>query len=143
MVWLETPINPTLNVVDIEKISGAVHSVANHVLVVVDNTFLTPVLQRPLDLGAGMTWADNNTSMTSVIKGTNIISNYMIFRRCSLFMHQVSLRSCRCDNGCGHNQQKWPLQKITRESNLSRSNSISLGLLSNGKLIFYTEWWRL
>lgn len=55
MVWLETPINPTLNVVDIEKISGAVHSVANHVLVVVDNTFLTPVLQRPLDLGAGMT----------------------------------------------------------------------------------------
>ncbi|XP_021965866.1 putative cystathionine gamma-lyase 2 [Folsomia candida] len=52
MVWLETPINPTLNVVDIEKISGAVHSVANHVLVVVDNTFLTPVLQRPLDLGA-------------------------------------------------------------------------------------------
>ncbi len=46
MVWLETPINPTLNVVDIESISHAVHGKDPNVLVVVDNTFLTPVLQR-------------------------------------------------------------------------------------------------
>lgn len=50
MVWLETPSNPLLRVVDIETISAASHEVG--ALVVVDNTFLSPVLQQPLLLGA-------------------------------------------------------------------------------------------
>ncbi|GIU37581.1 cystathionine gamma-synthase [Shewanella schlegeliana] len=50
MVWLETPSNPLLRVVDIEAISSACHEVG--ALVVVDNTFLSPVLQQPLLLGA-------------------------------------------------------------------------------------------
>ncbi|WP_299804561.1 cystathionine gamma-synthase [uncultured Shewanella sp.] len=50
MVWLETPSNPLLRVVDIEAICSASHEVG--ALVVVDNTFLSPVLQQPLLLGA-------------------------------------------------------------------------------------------
>lgn len=50
MVWLETPSNPLLRVVDIEAISKASHLV--DALVVVDNTFLSPILQQPLLLGA-------------------------------------------------------------------------------------------
>jgi cystathionine gamma-synthase len=50
LVWLETPTNPLLNVVDIEAVSAAAH--ANGAVVVVDNTFATPYLQRPLELGA-------------------------------------------------------------------------------------------
>ncbi|GIU06492.1 MULTISPECIES: cystathionine gamma-synthase [unclassified Shewanella] len=50
MVWLETPSNPLLRVVDIEAISSASHEVG--ALVVVDNTFLSPILQQPLLLGA-------------------------------------------------------------------------------------------
>lgn len=50
MVWLETPSNPLLRVVDIEAISAASHEVG--ALVVVDNTFLSPILQQPLLLGA-------------------------------------------------------------------------------------------
>ena len=50
MVWLETPSNPLLRVVDIAAISAASHDV--DALVVVDNTFLTPFLQQPLLLGA-------------------------------------------------------------------------------------------
>ena len=50
MVWLETPSNPLLRVVDIEAIANACHSVG--ALVVVDNTFLSPILQQPLLLGA-------------------------------------------------------------------------------------------
>ncbi len=49
MVWVETPTNPLLNVVDI----AAVVERAGDALVVVDNTFATPVEQRPLELGAG------------------------------------------------------------------------------------------
>ena len=50
LVWLETPTNPLLNVIDIRQAADAAHAVG--ALVVVDNTFATPYLQRPLELGA-------------------------------------------------------------------------------------------
>jgi cystathionine beta-lyase/cystathionine gamma-synthase len=50
IVWLETPTNPLLNVVDIAAAAKAAHEAG--AMVVVDNTFATPYLQRPLDLGA-------------------------------------------------------------------------------------------
>src|SRR5215212_5271342 len=50
MVWLETPTNPLLNIVDIRAAAEAAHDA--DAMVVVDNTFATPYLQRPLELGA-------------------------------------------------------------------------------------------
>jgi cystathionine gamma-synthase len=50
IVWLETPTNPLLNVIDIRKAAEVAHAFG--ALVVVDNTFATPYLQRPLELGA-------------------------------------------------------------------------------------------
>jgi cystathionine gamma-synthase len=49
VVWVETPTNPLLNVVDIAAIAER----SRDALVVVDNTFATPAVQRPLELGAG------------------------------------------------------------------------------------------
>jgi cystathionine gamma-synthase len=49
LVWVETPTNPLLNVIDV----AAVVERAGEALVAVDNTFATPVVQRPLELGAG------------------------------------------------------------------------------------------
>jgi cystathionine beta-lyase/cystathionine gamma-synthase len=50
IVWIETPTNPTLNIVDIRAAAEAAHAAG--ALVVVDNTFATPYLQQPLSLGA-------------------------------------------------------------------------------------------
>jgi len=50
IVWLESPTNPLMNVVDIRGAAEAAHAAG--ALVVVDNTFATPYLQRPLELGA-------------------------------------------------------------------------------------------
>jgi cystathionine beta-lyase/cystathionine gamma-synthase len=50
LVWLETPTNPLLNIVDIRAAADA--ATAAGAVVVVDNTFATPYLQRPLELGA-------------------------------------------------------------------------------------------
>jgi len=50
MVWIETPSNPLLNIVDIRAAADAAHAAG--ALLVVDNTFATPYLQRPLELGA-------------------------------------------------------------------------------------------
>ena len=50
IVWIETPSNPLLRITDIAMVAGLAHAVG--ALVVADNTFLSPALQRPLDLGA-------------------------------------------------------------------------------------------
>ncbi len=50
LVWLETPSNPLLRIVDIAAVAGAARDAG--ALVVADNTFLSPVWQRPLALGA-------------------------------------------------------------------------------------------
>jgi cystathionine beta-lyase/cystathionine gamma-synthase len=50
LVWLETPTNPLLNIVDIRAVAEAAHR--GGAVVCVDNTFATPYLQRPLELGA-------------------------------------------------------------------------------------------
>jgi cystathionine beta-lyase/cystathionine gamma-synthase len=50
MVWLESPTNPMLRLVDIAAVAGAAHQAGAQL--VVDNTFATPYLQRPLELGA-------------------------------------------------------------------------------------------
>jgi cystathionine gamma-lyase len=63
MVWIETPTNPTLKIVDIAKI--AAYTRAHGLLLVVDNTFMTPVFQRPLELGADISL----NSITKYING--------------------------------------------------------------------------
>jgi cystathionine gamma-synthase len=50
MVWIETPTNPLLRIVDIAAVTAAAHE--RGAIVVVDNTFATPALQQPLALGA-------------------------------------------------------------------------------------------
>ena len=50
MVWIETPTNPTLKLVDIAAVAAKAR--ARGLIVVVDNTFCSPILQRPLALGA-------------------------------------------------------------------------------------------
>jgi cystathionine gamma-synthase len=52
LVWIETPSNPLLRVVDIRAIAEAAH--AADALAVVDNTFLSPIWQQPLELGADL-----------------------------------------------------------------------------------------
>lgn len=50
MIWVETPTNPLLNIIDIKACAEIAKK--NNVLLAVDNTFATPFLQNPLDLGA-------------------------------------------------------------------------------------------
>jgi cystathionine gamma-synthase len=50
MVWIETPTNPLLNIVDIRAAADAAHAAG--AILVIDNTFATPYLQQPLELGA-------------------------------------------------------------------------------------------
>ncbi|MEQ9310865.1 MAG: PLP-dependent aspartate aminotransferase family protein [Balneolaceae bacterium] len=50
MMWIETPTNPLLRIVDLKKLIGIAKE--NNILTIVDNTFASPYLQRPLEFGA-------------------------------------------------------------------------------------------
>jgi cystathionine gamma-synthase len=63
MVWIESPTNPLLKVIDIETVCGVAREFATPV--VVDNTFATALVQRPLELGATLSL----TSTTKYING--------------------------------------------------------------------------
>ena len=52
IVYFETPCNPTLKIIDIKAVAEAAHAFNPEIKVVVDNTFCTPYIQRPLELGA-------------------------------------------------------------------------------------------
>lgn len=69
MVWIETPTNPTLKLVDIVDVVSVVKQHGG-AFVVVDNTFMSPYLQRPLELGADIVM----NSVTKYINGhTDVI----------------------------------------------------------------------
>lgn len=64
MIWLESPTNPNLLVTDIKKVAELCKN-RKDILLAVDNTFMTPVFQRPLELGADL----SVYSMTKYMNG--------------------------------------------------------------------------
>ena len=64
MVLLETPTNPLLQIADIAAIADLVHQYKPDALVVVDNTMMSPYLQRPLEHGADIVY-DSGTKYLS------------------------------------------------------------------------------
>ena len=62
LVWIETPSNPGLAVLDVEALAAAAH--AEGARLVVDNTLATPLLQRPLELGADLSMASASKGLT-------------------------------------------------------------------------------
>lgn len=81
MVWLETPSNPLLRITDISAVNRMVKAHSKDVLVVVDNTFATPIIQQPLSLGADCVIH----SMTKYLGGhSDIIGGAVITRKATL-----------------------------------------------------------
>jgi cystathionine beta-lyase/cystathionine gamma-synthase len=75
LVWVETPSNPMLKIIDIRRVADAAR--AKGVLTLVDNTFATPMLQRPLDLGADLVLH----SMTKYLNGhSDVVGGAVIVR---------------------------------------------------------------
>lgn len=54
LIFFESPINPTMNLVDIQAVVDIVRAVNNNMMVIVDNTFASPFLQRPMEFGVDL-----------------------------------------------------------------------------------------
>ncbi|KAG5954042.1 cystathionine gamma-lyase cys3 [Claviceps humidiphila] len=76
LVWIESPSNPTLSLVDVRAVVAAAHE--HGITVVVDNTFLSPYIQNPLDLGADLVVH----SVTKYINGhSDVVMGVAAFNR--------------------------------------------------------------
>jgi cystathionine gamma-synthase len=84
LVWIETPSNPLLKIADIAAIADIAHQAG--ALCVVDNTWATPVQQRPLDLGADMVMH----ATTKYIGGhSDVLGGAVVFRANDAFAERV------------------------------------------------------
>ncbi len=75
IVWIETPSNPGLDLVDIAALADAAHAAG--ALLVVDNTLATPLLQRPLELGADLSVTSASKHMTG---HSDLVLGYVVAR---------------------------------------------------------------
>ena len=92
LVWLETPTNPLLSVTDLRAAAEAVHGHASHALLVVDNTFATPYLQRPLELGADIVVHSTTKYLgghSDVVGGAVIVKDKALFDRLAFLQNAV------------------------------------------------------
>ena len=76
LVWLETPTNPLMNITDINAVAAITKP--NHILMAVDNTFASPYLQNPIDLGADIVMHSVTKYLgghSDVIQGSLMMNN--------------------------------------------------------------------
>ena len=90
IIWLESPTNPLLQLVDIEAVSKLAH--ARQALVVVDNTFMSPYFQRPLSLGADIVVHSATKYLgghSDVIGGTLVVNREDLGERLAFLQNAV------------------------------------------------------
>jgi len=90
LVWVETPTNPMMNIIDIKAVAAITQKYK--ILLAVDNTFATPYLQRPLDLGADMVMHSATKYLgghSDVVMGTLVVRDENLAKRL-YFIQNVS-----------------------------------------------------
>ncbi len=92
LVYVETPSNPAMQVTDIQQVSSLAH--AHGCLVVVDNTFASPYLQNPLNLGADVVLH----SVTKFINGhADVVGGILVAKEIAMYKR---LRAVMVNSGC-------------------------------------------
>jgi cystathionine beta-lyase/cystathionine gamma-synthase len=92
LVWLETPTNPLLSLSDIQAVAEIVHQHANRPLLVVDNTFATPYLQHPLELGADIVIHSTTKYLgghSDAVGGAVIVKDRAIFEKLAFLQNAI------------------------------------------------------
>jgi cystathionine beta-lyase/cystathionine gamma-synthase len=92
LVWLETPTNPLLSVTDIRAVAEIVSAHPNRPLLVVDNTFATPYLQRPLELGADIVVHSTTKYLgghSDVVGGAVVVKEQALYEKLAFLQNAV------------------------------------------------------
>lgn len=90
LIWIETPTNPLLKIVDIERIAQIARK--NNLILVVDNTFASPYFQRPLELGADIVVHSTTKYLgghSDIIGGAVITSNEQLYHQLKFYQNAI------------------------------------------------------
>jgi len=90
MLWLETPTNPMLKLVDLKALVARAH--AKQMLVVVDNTFMSPYFQRPLEFGADIVIHSSTKYInghSDVVGGVIVVNDKALAEKIAFFSNAV------------------------------------------------------
>jgi len=107
MVWIETPSNPMMTIFDIAKISAVAHK--HDAVAVVDNTFATPYLQRPLELGADIVFHSTTKYLgghSDVLGGAVILNDGELAKKIEFIQFAVGAVSSPFDAWLTHRSLK-------------------------------------
>jgi cystathionine beta-lyase/cystathionine gamma-synthase len=88
LIWLETPTNPLLNLVDIRAVADIAHR--HNLLLVVDNTFASPYFQQPLDLGADIVLHSTTKYInghSDVVGGAIVTNNASVYEALKFYQN--------------------------------------------------------
>ena len=88
MIWLETPTNPLLGLIDIQSVAALAHQ--KNLLVVVDNTFASPYFQQPLKLGADIVVHSTTKYInghSDIIGGALVTSNEEVYQAIKFYQN--------------------------------------------------------
>ncbi|SMN21475.1 similar to Saccharomyces cerevisiae YAL012W CYS3 Cystathionine gamma-lyase [Maudiozyma saulgeensis] len=92
LVWIESPTNPTLKVTDIQAVSDKIKSLNKDILLVVDNTFLSPYLSNPLNFGADIVVHSATKYInghSDVVLGVLATNNKAVYERLQFLQNAV------------------------------------------------------
>ncbi len=92
LIWIETPSNPLLRVSDIRAIADFLHTQPQRLLLAVDNTFATPYLQRPLELGADLVIHSTTKYLgghSDVIGGAIVVKEEALYQRLAFLQNAI------------------------------------------------------
>uniref|UniRef100_A0AAF5PW21 cystathionine gamma-lyase n=1 Tax=Wuchereria bancrofti TaxID=6293 RepID=A0AAF5PW21_WUCBA len=142
MIWLETPSNPLLKVVDIAAVVGITKTFQNDILIVVDNTFMSPYFQRPLSFGAdavlhSITKYINGHS--DVVMGAVITNNKTLDE--SLRFQQLAVGAIPSPFDCFLVNRGIKTLHVRMQAHMANAMQIATFLESNPRIerVFYPE----
>lgn len=134
IVWIETPTNPLLTILDIKAIADVVHA-KSKALLIVDNTFLTPYFQQPLDLGADVVMYSLSKFMnghSDVIMGAITTNDEKFYETLKYF--QISTGSVPSPRDCYEVNRSLKTLPVRMERHSENTYEIAKFLDSHSKI---------
>lgn len=94
MVWIESPTNPTMKIIDIERVAEEIKKLDPECIIVVDNTFMTPVFQSPLKMGADIVLHSCTKYInghSDLILGAIMLNDQKLYERLKFFQNALGI----------------------------------------------------
>lgn len=120
LVWIETPSNPTLSITDIAKVKEAINQSSNKdIVLVVDNTFLSPYISNPLDFGADIVVHSATKFInghSDVVLGVAVTSNEEIYKKLTFLQNALGSIPSPFDSWLAHRGVKTLALRVRQAS---------------------------